>query len=160
MAGLVRFSDAISSSVSDCRLYSWRMRLAMSGSALSRARKDMVTRGAATSRIVPLDELAAFVHSHTVFRRNLPRLYTKGGWVAWSAGLRRWRAEQLLGRDRAQAQDVRLRAGEVEHGGGGPARGRAAIQDRRQSGQLPASPAVIAGSLPCRFALVVISGPE
>src|SRR5260370_10629004 len=104
MAGLVRFSDAISSSVSDCRLYSWRIRLAMSGSALSRARKDIVTMGAAISRIVPatgLDEFAAFVYSRGLFRRDLPRLYTNDGWVARSPGPGRWRSEEHLGRDRA-----------------------------------------------------------
>src|SRR5258705_13518436 len=42
MAGLVRFSEAMSSRVSDCRLNSLRMSWAMSGSSLSRARKDIV----------------------------------------------------------------------------------------------------------------------
>src|ERR1700704_4673836 len=52
MAGLARFSEAISSSVSDCRLYSFLMRSATTGSSRSRARKDIVTIGAAITRIL------------------------------------------------------------------------------------------------------------
>src|SRR5581483_10000433 len=50
--GLVRFSEAISSRVSDWRRYSLRMRLATSGSVLSSAWNDIVTIGAAMARML------------------------------------------------------------------------------------------------------------
>src|ERR1700730_5211211 len=106
MAGLVRFSDAISSSVSDWRLYSLRMRLAMSGSTWSRALNDIVVKGAAISRMLAL-----------------------------SARVGRRRPQKLGCRDGALPKHVGLRAGEVEHSRGGTARRRAAVHHRGDAWQ-------------------------
>src|SRR5260370_3074217 len=105
MAGLVRFSKAMSSSVSDCRLYSFRIRLAISGSSRSSARKVIVMMGAAT------------LESYLLTR----------------AGGRR--AQEVRGRDRSLAQNVRLRTCQVEDARGHTARSGAAVEDRHHPGQ-------------------------
>src|SRR5439155_23436894 len=122
MAGLVRFSDAISSSVSDWRRYSLRMSCAMSGSTLSSALKDIVTIGAA----ICLNPT----------RRPESGLHAFGGARAGSAGLWWRRSEHGGGWDRALAQDVQLRAREFDHSRRRAARGAAAVQYRRQAWQL------------------------
>src|SRR6266851_5716789 len=105
MAGLVRFSEAMSYSVSDCRLYSFRIRLATSGSSRSRARKVIVVMGAAT------------IESY------------------WLSGAGWRRAQEVRRRDCSFAQNVRLRTCQVEDARGHPARSGAAVEDRRHPGQ-------------------------
>src|SRR2546430_571202 len=143
MAGLVRFSEAISSSVSDWRRYSLRMRFAMSGSALSSARKDMVTIGAATPESYPRSsegirtllckkDASRAPESHVLYKTAL-------------SGSRRWWPQQLRGGDGALAQDVRLGAGQVKHRGRDAARRAPSVE---HSGEPRKLPRLLAGHSP------------
>src|SRR5256886_571465 len=129
MAGLVRFSEAISSSVSDWRRYSLRMRFAMSGSALSSARKDMVTIGAATPESYPRSsegirtllckkDASRAPESHVLYKTAL-------------SGSRRWWPQQLRGGYGRLAQAVRLAPGAGKDRGGEAARPSRRVDRRR-----------------------------
>src|SRR5690348_16513798 len=104
MAGLVRFSEAISSSVSDCLLNSLRIRSAIAGSSRSSARSDIVVV------VVRLTGVSLML--------SRPRT---GG------------PKQLRRRDGTLAEDMWLRSGEVQHGRRGAPGCCPAVEDRHHA---------------------------
>src|SRR6266567_8338610 len=110
------------------------MRFAMSGSTLSSARKDMVTIGAATPESYPRpdDPIRRVCIQKDVIRPK----YRAFVYKRRSAGSWRWRAEEVIRRDRALAEDVRFRPGEVEHRGRRAAGCTPAVYDGGQAAQL------------------------